>query len=123
MGRVAVVCGSMGKLKFKVPGPQIVIPPQLTVTSDSELEILKKISETNKVDELIATITAHKMEVSADDLFTLHQFELPHIGNTHWTMPLLFATSSILVAVVMYYCAYTHLGTLLKCCIYKESPM
>jgi len=121
-GELQLYAEVRGNSQFEVPGPQIRIPPQLTVTSDSELEFLKKISETNKVDELIATVTAHKMEVSVDDLLTLHQLELPHTDNTHWTMPLLLATSSILVAVVMYYCAYTYLGTLLKCCTNKESP-
>jgi hypothetical protein len=102
-----------------VPTPNIVVPSQLAVTSDSELEALKKISETKKVDELIATVSAHKMEANVDDLIKLHPLGFPHTDNTGWTMPLLLATSSILVAVVLYYCDHTHLSTLLKCCTNK----
>jgi hypothetical protein len=110
-----------GNSQFEVTTPQIVVPSQLAVTSDSVLEVLEKISETKKVDELIATVSAHQMEANVDYLVKLHPLELSHTDNTAWTMPLLLATSSILVAVVMYYCAHTHLDKLLKCCTNKES--
>jgi len=105
-----------------MPTPQFVVPSQLSVTSDSELEALKKISETKKVDELIATVSAHKIEANVNDLVQLYPLEFPHTDNTSWTMQLLLATSSISVAMVMFYCARTHLSTLLKCCTNKESP-
>jgi hypothetical protein len=109
-----------GNSQFEVPTPQIIYPSPPAVTSDSELEVLKKISETTKVDELIATVSAHKMEENVDELVKLHPLEFPRTDNTAWTMPLLLATSSILVAVVLYYCAHTHLDNILKCCTSKQ---
>ena len=62
------------------------------------------------------------MEANVDDLINPHPLRDPHTDNTHWTMPLLLATLSILVTVVIYYCAHAHLSTLLKCCTNKEFP-
>jgi hypothetical protein len=84
--------------------------------SDSELEALK-ITETKGIDQL--TATAHKMEMNVEELVKLHQSDLPHANNTIWTMPLFLATSSLLVAMLLYYCVHTHLAAL-TCCSHKE---
>jgi len=110
-----------GNSQFEVPSPQIIIPPQFTVVSDSEWETLKQIAETKGVDKLIAAVTAHKMETSVDELVKLHQSEPPHTDNTTSTMPLLLAMSSLLVAMLLYYCVHTHLAALTTCCLHKES--
>ena len=67
-----------GSSQFEVPSPQIITPPQFSVVSDSEWESLKQITETKGVDQLIAAVTAHKMETSVDELVKLHQSELTH---------------------------------------------
>ena len=110
-----------GNSQFEVPNPQIIIPPQFTVVSDSEWETLKQITETKGVDKLIAAGTTHKMETSVDELVKLHQSELTHTDNTTWTMPLFLAMSSLLVAMLLYYCVHTHLAALTNCCLNKES--
>ena len=109
-----------GNSQFEVPSPQIIIPPQFTVVSDSEWETLKQITETKGVDQLIA-VTAHKMETSVDELVKLHQSELTHTDNTTWTTPLLLAMSCLLVAMLLYYCVHAHLTALTTCCLHKES--
>jgi hypothetical protein len=88
--------------------------------SDSEFEALKKITETKVVDQLIATVTAHKIVTSVDELVKLHPSDLLHANNMTWTMPLILATSSFLVAMLLYYCVHTHLAAL-TCCSHKDS--
>ena len=45
-GDLQLYAETRGNSQFEVPGHQIIVPLQLTVTSGSELEALKKISET-----------------------------------------------------------------------------
>jgi len=89
--------------------------------SDSEWETLKQVTETKGVDQLIAAVTAHKMETSVDELIKLHQSELTHTDNTNSTMPLLLAMSFLLVVLLLYYCVHTYLAALTTCCLHKES--
>jgi hypothetical protein len=72
-----------GNSQFEVPIPQIITPPQLPVVSDTELV------------------------TSEDELVKIHQSKLPHANNITWKMPLILATSSLLLPC---YCTtvYTH---------------
>ena len=109
-----------GNSQFEAPSPQIIIPSQFPVVSDSEWETLKQITETKGVDQLKATVTAHMMETSVDALVQLHQSDPPHTDNSTWTTPLLLEMSCFLV-VMLYYCVHTPLAALTTCCLHVES--
>jgi hypothetical protein len=89
------------------------------VTSDSELEVLKKIADTRKMDELIATISAHKMEASVDTLMKLHPSDETATDHSYWTIPVLLATSVTLTVVILYCCIHTYWG---KLSTYRSTP-
>jgi len=95
----------------------LIITAQLPVTSDSELQVLRKVVDTHSIDQLIARVNTHKMEADLADLVKLD----PHsttttVTNTHWTTPLLLVTSVIVTIVTLYYCICTHGKVLLRCC-------
>jgi hypothetical protein len=121
-GELQLYAEIRGSSQFEVPTPHIIIPSQIAVTSDSELGALRNVLDTGKVDEIIATVSAHKMEANVDDLVKLHPTSTPHTYHNDWIIPLLLATSSILVVMVIHVYARTYLRTLLKCCTSKESP-
>ena len=110
-----------GNSQFEAPNPQIIIPSQFPVVSDKEWETLKQITETKGLDQLIAAVTAHKMETSVDELVKIHQSEPPQTYNSTWTTPLLLAMSCLLVAMLLYYCVHSHLPALTTWCLHIES--
>ena len=62
------------------------------------------------------------MEADLADLIKLDPHSTTNtVTNTHWTTPLLLATSVIVTIVILYYCTCTHGKVLLKGCGKKES--
>ena len=121
-GKLAAVCRDRGSSQFDAPSEPLIITPQLPVTSDGELQALRKVMDTHRIDQLIAKLNANKMEADLADLVKLD----PHgttntVTHTHWTTPLLLATSVIVTLVTFYYCTCTHGKVLLRGCGKKES--
>ena len=111
-----------GSSQFDAPSEPLIITAQLPVTSDGELQALRKDLDTHSIDQLIARVNTHKMEADLADLVKLD----PHgttttVTNTHWTTPLLLVTAVIVIIVTLYYCTCTHGQGLLRCCVKKES--
>jgi hypothetical protein len=109
-----------GTSQFEAPSPPMIVTTQLAVTSDSELEALKDVLNTDKLDELLSKVSAHKSEAKIADLVSLHTISTSRTVSTNWTTPLLIATSSCLLTMVIYYCAQ-HWVTIVKCCTKKKS--
>jgi hypothetical protein len=105
--------------QFEAPSPPMIVTPQLAVTSDSELEALKDVLNTDKLDELLSRVSTHKSEANIADLVSLHLIRTSRTLTTNWTTPLLIATSGSLLTVVIYYCARQHWVTIVKCCTKK----
>jgi len=83
---------------------------------------LRKVMDTHSIDQLIDKVNTHKMEADLADLIKLDPHSTTNtVTNTHWTTPLLLATSVIVTLVILYYCTCTHGKVLLRCCIKKES--
>ena len=108
-----------GSSKFEAPNPLIMVTPQLSVASDSELAVLKNALNTDQIDELISRVSSRKLEANINDLVLLHPLTMKHAVHTGWTTPLLIATATILFVVIIY-CVYTHWNTLIKCCTKKQ---
>jgi hypothetical protein len=96
-----------GSSQFEAPNPLIMVTPQLSVASDSELAVLKNALNTDQLDELISRVSSHKLEANINDLVHLHPLTMKHAVHTSWTTPLLIATATILFVVIIYYCLYT----------------
>ena len=92
--------------------PQVICPSQRAVTSHNELEALKGMAET-LMDDLIAKISAHKMEANVDALVRLPSTVAPRADNSKWMVPTFFASTVTLALTVLCYCAVTPLRKLL----------
>ena len=114
LGNLQLYAEIRGSSQFDEPSEPLIITLQLPVTSDGELQALRKVMDTHRIDQLIARVNTHKMEADLADLVKLD----PHgttntVTNTHWTTPLLLVTS---VIVTLYYCTCTHGKVLLRGC-------
>jgi hypothetical protein len=58
MGDLQLYAEIRGTSQFDAPSPPMIVTPQLTVTSDSELEALKDVLNTDKLDELLSKVSA-----------------------------------------------------------------
>jgi len=77
---------------------------------------------THSIDQLLAKVNAHKLEANLADLVRIDPHSTTNtVTNTHWTTPLLLATSVIVILVIVYYCTSTHGKVLLRGCVKKES--
>jgi hypothetical protein len=112
-----------GQTELERATPMIIHPSPLNITSDREVEALRKVSDTIKVDELIATISAHKTDTAVESLVELLLSVLPQPHSSNWTIPLLLGTSSTLAAAVLYFCLRAHGKTILKCFSHKRPPI
>ena len=121
-GNLQLYAEVRGSSQFDAPSEPLIITSQLPVTSDGELQALRKVMDTHRIDQLIAKLNANKMEADLADLVKLdpHSTTNP-VTNTYWTTPLLLATSVIVTLVTLYYCTGTHGKVLLRCCVKKES--
>ena len=114
VGNLQLYAEIRGEAQFEGPMPQVIYPSQFTVTSHNELEVLKKMAETQNMDELIAKISAQKMEANVDALVSLPSTIPPRTDNTSWMVPTFFATTVTLALLVLCYCAVTPFRKLLK---------
>jgi len=122
LGNLQLYAEVRGSSQFDAPSEPLIITPQLPVTSDGELQALRKVMDTHSIDQLIDKVNTHKMEADLADLIKLDPHSTTNtVTNTHWTTPLLLATSVIVTLVILYYCTCTHGKVLLRCCIKKES--
>jgi len=111
-----------GSSQFDAPSEPVIITAQLPITSDSDLQVLRKVMDTHSIDQLIARVNNHKMEAELADLVKLDPHSTTNtITDTRWTTPLLLVTSVIVTLVTFYYCTCTHGKVLLRCCVKKES--
>ena len=77
---------------------------------------------TDDLDQLLAEVSAHKLEANIADLVRLDPLGTTNtVTNTHWTTLLLMATAVTVVLMVVYYCTCTHGKVLLRCCVKKKS--
>jgi len=122
LGNLQLYAEMRGSSQFDAPSEPLIIAPQVPVTTDGELQALRKVMDTHSIDQLIAKVNTHKMEADLADLVKLDPSSTTNtVTNTHWTTPLLLATSVIVTMVIFYYCTCTHGKVLLKCCVKKES--
>jgi hypothetical protein len=105
-----------GQTDFESNAPRVVYPSPITVTTDSELESLKNLSDNNKLNELITQLSSHNMEASVDALVQLKPLSPLPISHSHWSIPLLITTSTTLIMAILYFCLREHGATILKCC-------
>ena len=71
-------------------------------------------AETQSTDELIAKISAHKVEAIEDALVSLPSPVEPRTDSSNCVVPTLLATTLTLAFIDLCYCAFTHLRKLLK---------
>jgi hypothetical protein len=105
-----------GQTDFEGNAPLVVYPSPITVTTDSELESLKNLSDNNNLNELITQLSAHHMETSVDALLQLKPLSPLPTSHSHWSIPLLITTSTTLTMAILYFCLREHWVTILKCC-------
>ena len=121
LGNLQLYAEIRGSSQFDAPSEPLIITPQLPVSSDGELQALRKVMDTHSIDQLIARVNAHKLEANLADLVKLDPHSTTNtVTNTHWTTPLLLATSVIVTLVIFYYCTCTHGKVLLRSCVKKE---
>jgi hypothetical protein len=111
-----------GETEVQVRVPLMIYPSHPTVTSDSELETLRKMSEQQEIGELVSTISAHKMEADVYTLIKLHSSTLPHTNSLHWITPVLITVTVSLVLIVVYHFSHTCLCKILKCSTRGKTP-
>ena len=113
-----------GSSQFEAPSGLMIVTPELPITSDSELQALRNVLNTDGINEVISKVTAHKLEANIADLVNLDPISTSHTANTSWTAPLLVTTSVILILVVVYYCTYTRQGIVKMLCqgVTRSSP-
>jgi len=122
LGNLQLYAEIRGSSQFDAPSEPLIITPQLPVTSDGELQALRKVLDTHSIDQLIAKVNANKLGANLADLVKLDPHSTTNtVTNTHWTTLLLLATSVVVILVICYYCTCTHGRVLLKCCVKKES--
>jgi hypothetical protein len=121
MGDLRLYAEIRGTSQVEAPSTLMTVTPQLKIMSDSELDALKDVLHTDKLNELLSRVSDHKSEANIADLVSLHPISTSRTISTNWTTSLLIATSGSLLAVVIYYCARQHWVTLVKCCTKKES--
>jgi len=117
---------SLGDLQlyaeFDAPSESLIIASQVPVTSDGVLQALRNVSNTDRIDQMLAKVNAHKLEASIADLVRLDPLgTINTVTNTHWTTLLLMTTAVSVVLMVVYYCTCTYGNVLLRCCVKKES--
>jgi hypothetical protein len=120
LGDLQLYAEMSGSSQFEAPAELMIVTAQQPVTSDNELQALKNVLNTGSIDELLSKLTAHKLEANLADLVSLEPLTTPNTVGTHWTTPLLLATSVIVIVAVVYYCTCAHGRMLLKCCIKKS---
>jgi len=117
LGDLQLYAEIRGSSQFDAPSEPLIIAPHIPVTSGGELQALRNVLNTDGIDALLAKFKAHKLEANIADLVSLDPLSTTHtVTSTHWTTPLLVATSVIVILVVGYYCTCTHGKVLLKCC-------
>ena len=122
LGDLQLYAEIRGSSQFDAPSEPLTIAPQVTITTDGELQALGNVLNTDDIDQLLAKVNAHKLEENIADLVNLDPLSTTHtVTSTHWTTPLLVATSVFVILVVFYYCTCTHGMVLLRCCVKKES--
>jgi hypothetical protein len=82
MGDLQLYAEIWGTSQFEAPSPPMMVTPQLTVTSGSKLEALKDVLNTDKIDELLSRLSAHKSEANIADLVNLFPHSRHELGNT-----------------------------------------
>jgi hypothetical protein len=95
--------------------PLIVFPSPLSLAADTDLQSVHNLSDTIKVDELIATLSTHNVETNVESLVKLRTLDPLSNAHHHWMIPVIVSTTLVLLAVVLYFCLKTHGVTLLKC--------
>jgi len=122
LGNLRLYAEIRGSSQFDAPSETLIVAPQVPVTSDGELQALKKVMDTHSIDQLIAKVNANKMEADLSYLVKLDPHSTTNtVTNTPWTTPLLLATSVIVTLVILYHCTCTHGKELLRRCVKKES--
>jgi len=80
LGNLQLYAEIRGSSQFDATSEALIITPQVPVTSDGELQALRKVMDTHSLDQLIAKVNAHKMEADLADLVKLD----PHsTTNSH----------------------------------------
>ena len=114
-GNLQLYAEIRGETDFEGTTPRVVFPPQLALTTDSELQQLKDLFQTQNVEELVTAISNHKLDMKVDTLTKIYPRAAPVTNQMQWTIPVLIATSATLVLVILYYCTHTYVQGLLGC--------
>jgi len=122
LGDLQLYAEIRGSSQFDAPSEPLIIAPQVPVTTDGELQALRNVLDTHSIDQLLAKVNAHTLEANIADLVRLDPHSTTNtVTKTHWTTPLLLATSVIVILELVYYCTCTHGKVLLRYCAKKES--
>ena len=75
--------------QFRRDNPRIIYPPQLALTTNSELQELKDMFQIQSVKELVTAISTHKIDMNVDTLTKLYPLVPPPTRQIQWTIPVL----------------------------------
>jgi hypothetical protein len=97
-----------GESDVQLETTQIILPSRVTVVTHSEKELLSKIMDERRLNEIISTVAAHKNELDVDTLLTLHTTDSLAMDNTDWIKIVYVCVPINLGLIIVYHCLHMY---------------
>jgi hypothetical protein len=114
-GQIQLNAEVTGQSEFQGKLPKVIVPAHLPVTSQEETEILSTLTETESLEELLSTMSTHKLQTDVNTLLSLHRQTYKSQNGVNWTAILCITVPATVTLTILYYFSRIWLMRIWKC--------